>query len=119
MPISTDFPAGKINQSQSLFTYAHHESVDTYSKPDFEPMFADNITWHNDSLRQKAEEECGDDHECLFDVASTNDLSVGMVTKDILVNETNTLGKLRKITGLIVHIKILLERLRRHISVCY
>ena len=59
-------------------------------------MFADNITWHNESLREKAEEECGDDDECLFDVASTNDLSVGMVTKDIsiqLVNETNALSK--------------------------
>ena len=68
----------------------------TFSKPDFEPIFADNITWHNDSLKQEAEEQCGDDHECLFDVASTNDLSVGLVTKDIsvqLVNETNALGK--------------------------
>ncbi|XP_078353037.1 mucin-like protein [Oculina patagonica] len=57
-------------------------------------MFADNITWHNDSLREEAEAECGDDHECLFDVASTNDLSVGIVTKDIsvqLVNESNAL----------------------------
>ena len=64
-------------------------------------MFADNITWHNDSLRDKAEAECGDDHECLFDVASTNDLSVGMATKGIsvqLVNESNKLGKLRRIT---------------------
>ena len=68
----------------------------SFSKPDFEPMFADNITWHNDSLRQKAEAQCGNDHECLFDVASTKDLSVGLVTKDIsiqLVNETNKLGK--------------------------
>ena len=72
----------------------------TFSKPDFEPMFADNITWHNDSLKQEAEEQCGDDHECLFDVASTNDLSVGIVTKDIsvqLVNETNALGKRKQI----------------------
>ena len=64
-------------------------------------MFADNITWHNDSLRDKAEAECGDDHECLFDVASTNDLSVVMATKGIsvqLVNESNKLGKLRRIT---------------------
>ena len=70
--------------------------MDTFADLDFEPMFADNITWHNDSLRQKAEEQCGDDHECLFDVASTNDLSVGMVTKDIsvqLVNESNALSK--------------------------
>ena len=68
----------------------------SFSAPDFEPMFADNITWHNDSLRQKAEDQCGNDHECLFDVASTNDLSLGLVTKDIsipLVNETKQLSK--------------------------
>ena len=81
-----------------MFTYAHNESVATFSKPDFEPMFADNITWHNDSLRLAAENLCGEDYECLFDVASTNDLSVGSVTKDInvqMVNESNALGKLR------------------------
>ena len=64
-------------------------------------MFADNITWQNDSIREKAEAVCGDDHECLFDAASTNDLSVGLVTKKIsvqLVNESNKLGKLRRIT---------------------
>ena len=81
-----------------MFTYAQNESVDTFSKPDFVPMFADNITWQNDSLRVEAEAQCGEDYECLFDVASTNDLSVGIVTKDInvqLVNESNALGKLR------------------------
>ena len=75
--------------------------MDTFKNTDFEPMFADNITWYNGSLRKQAEAECGDDHECLFDVASTNDLSVGMVTKGIsvqLVNESNKLGKLRRIT---------------------
>ena len=73
--------------------------MDTFKDTDFKPMFADNITWHNDSLRKQAETECGDDHECLFDVASTNDLSVGLVTKDIsvqLVNESNALSKLQK-----------------------
>ncbi|XP_058949574.2 mucin-like protein isoform X2 [Pocillopora verrucosa] len=85
----------QINQSQSLFTYGNNESVASFSDPDFEPMFADNITWHNDSLRQKAEDQCGNDQECLFDVASTNDLSLGLVTKDIsiqLVNETKQLN---------------------------
>ena len=67
-------------------------------------MFADNITWHNDSVRLAAEAQCGEDYECLFDVASTNDLSVGMVTKDIsiqLVNETNALGKYVAAKGII------------------
>ncbi len=73
-------------------------------------MFADNITWHNDSLREEAEAECGDDHECLFDVASTNDLSVGIVTKDIsvqLVNESNALGKSCKIECYLVTIHVM------------
>ena len=90
------FHLGQINGSQSLFAYGNNESVDTFANPDFKPMFADNITWHNDSLRLEAVEQCGDDHECLFDVASTNDLSVGMVTKNIsvqLVNESNALSK--------------------------
>ena len=68
----------------------------TYSDPEFEPMFADNIKWHNDSLKQKAEAQCGDDHECLFDVASTKDLSIGSATKEIsvqLVNDTKKLSK--------------------------
>ena len=94
----TDFDVllGQINQSQSLFRYAPHESVDTFKNLSFVPMFADNITWQNESLRLKAEKECGEDYECLFDVASTNDLSVGAVTKDIsiqLVNESNALSK--------------------------
>ena len=79
-----------------MFTYAHNESVDTFARPNFVPMFADNITWSNDSVKQEAEAQCGDDYECLFDVASTNDLSVGIATKDIsvqLVEESNVLGK--------------------------
>ena len=71
--------------------------MDTFADPAFEPMFADNITWADNSIKQEGEAKCGDDLECLFDAASTNDLTVGMATKDIniqLVNETNTLGKL-------------------------
>ena len=80
-----------------MFIYAENESVDTFAKPDFVPMFADNITWYNESVRRAAEEQCGVDYECLFDVASTNDVSVGIATKDIsiqLVNESKTLGEL-------------------------
>ena len=67
----------------------------TYAMPDFEPMFDDNITWKNDTIKGIAEARCGDKNECLFDVASTNDLSVGIVTKEIgiqMLNESRTLG---------------------------
>ena len=90
------FFSGQINQSQSLFTYAQNESVDTFAKPDFLPMFIENITWFNASVEREARTRCGDDIECLFDAAATNDVSVGLVTKDINIqfeNETNILGK--------------------------
>ena len=98
MILDADFAvlSGQISQSQSLFTYAQNESVDTFKDTGFVPMFADNITWSNDTVREKAEALCDDDSECLFDVASTNDLSIGEATKDIsiqLVNESNTLSK--------------------------
>lgn len=88
---------GQLTQVQSLFTYGENESVDTFARPDFVPMFSDNITWSDNSVRLAAEAQCGNDYECLFDIASTNDLSVGIATKDIsaqLVNESNILGKL-------------------------
>ena len=90
------FFSGQINQSQSLFTYAQNESVDTFAKPDFLPMFIENITWFNASVEREARTRCGDDIECLFDAAATNDVSIGLVTKDIntqFENETNILGK--------------------------
>ena len=58
-------------------------------------MFGDNITWQSDALRKQAEAQCGSDKECLYDVASTNDLDVGKATKDIgnqLSRELKTLG---------------------------
>ena len=96
---STHFFSGQINQTQSLFTYAQNESVETFAKSDFTPMFVEDITWYNNSVRELAEAQCGNDIECLFDAAATNDVSIGIVTKDIniqLVNESNTLGKLLK-----------------------
>ena len=89
------FFSGQINESQSLFTYAQNENASTYAIPDFTPMFGDNITWQNETIRKEAEALCGNDNECLFDVASTNDLSVGLATKDIgsqLSKELKTLG---------------------------
>ena len=59
-------------------------------------MFIENITWFNASVETEARARCGDDIECLFDAAATNDVSVGLVTKDIniqLENETKILGK--------------------------
>ena len=70
--------------------------MDTFAKPDFLPMFIENITWFNNTVRDLAWAQCRGDNECLFDAAATNDVSVGLITKDINIqfeNETNILGK--------------------------
>ena len=70
--------------------------MDTFAKPDYVPMFLNNITWLNDSLRQEAESKCKGYQPCLFDAAATNDVSIGQVTLDvnnILVDEANKLSK--------------------------
>ena len=66
-------------------------------------MFIENITWFNASVEREARTRCGDDIECLFDAAATNDVSIGLVTKDIntqFENETNILGKHNELDGL-------------------
>ena len=58
-------------------------------------MFADNITWQNETIRKKAEAQCESDKLCEFDAASTNNLSVGLATKEIdnqRSEESKTLG---------------------------
>ncbi|XP_044174744.1 uncharacterized protein LOC114975818 isoform X3 [Acropora millepora] len=103
----------QISQSQSLFTYAQNENTSTYAIPDFLPMFGDNITWQNDTLRKQAEDVCGSDNECLFDVAATNDLDVGQATKDIgnqLSKELKTLDNFPpKILNVPISINVTLE----------
>jgi len=41
----------------------------------------DELKFANETLEAEAREKCGDDINCLFDAASTNDVSVGLQTK--------------------------------------
>ena len=87
---------GQITENDSLFTYAPGESVATFANASFEPMFVEDIVWADNATRDAADSACAGDVVCLFDAASTNDVSIGTNSKDInvqLVEENEVLGK--------------------------
>lgn len=59
-------------------------------------MFLEDLKFYNESLKRQAYAACNGDTNCLFDSASTKDVSVGLSTKIVgsqMVNESNTLSK--------------------------
>ena len=66
------------NPGDSLFTYQFGQNWSTFYFPFFtpayEPIFSDP------SLKQKADEICGDDKYCKFDIAATGRVEIGEAT---------------------------------------
>ena len=74
-----DPPLGIINKpSDSLFTYHSGKSWSTFYCPDFTPVYEPRF---NDSaLEDKANEICGEDVFCKFDIAATGRVEIGETT---------------------------------------
>ena len=92
------FIAGQIESHQSLFTYNGLESPHIFVDLNYVPMFINNINWVNDSFRLEAERVCGNNSECLFDAAVTEDTSYGINTRRLEENNNEInreFGKLR------------------------
>ncbi|XP_031574160.1 mucin-like protein isoform X5 [Actinia tenebrosa] len=84
----------QVSESTSLFTYQFGENVYTFSNKSFVPMFIEDLKFYNESLKKQAYAACQGDINCLFDSASTKDVSLGLSTKIVgsqMVNESNTL----------------------------
>ena len=87
---------GQITVEESLFTYGPNENVSTFANESFVPMFVEDIQWADNETRIAAEQACDGNTVCLFDAASTNDVSIGTNSKDLnvqLVEEKKLLGK--------------------------
>ena len=94
---------GTVTDNTTLFTYKPGENISTFSNPSFKPIFLDeNITFASEALRLKAEAVCQGDVNCLFDIASTGDTSVGESTKQVSVQLERESEELRKLTIYIV-----------------
>ncbi len=73
------FLAGIINSSNnSLFTYPSDQSYATFYDPLFSPMF--EPSFEDAELENEAKTICGDDTFCLFDVAATKNIEIGVAT---------------------------------------
>lgn len=76
----SNIPPGIINNaSESLFAYNRlGESFEVFRDPDFTPAFVPEFD--DPVLEQMADEVCGDDQFCRFDVAATKNVDIGMTT---------------------------------------
>ncbi|CAH1255381.1 NOTCH2 [Branchiostoma lanceolatum] len=61
----------------SLFHYDAGQGVDTYQDDTFVPTFGDEAGTPDPVLQQQAEEQCGDNQECVYDVLQTGNVAVG------------------------------------------
>ena len=75
-----DCPLGMLtDSSESLFAYNNPgESFENFMDMGFEPVFAPEF--EDEELERRAGEICGDDQFCLFDIAATGTLDIGMAT---------------------------------------
>lgn len=71
--------AGLIsNSSESLFAYDPLNSFSTFYDPSFVPVFRQNFT--DPILEAEANATCQGDNACLFDIAVTGRVEIGMST---------------------------------------
>ncbi|XP_074632006.1 uncharacterized protein LOC141890434 isoform X2 [Acropora palmata] len=76
----------QLSDNTTLFTYKPGESTSTFTNASFVPIFLDEpIQFASNELRTAAELACQGDVNCLFDIASTGDVSVGESTKQVAV----------------------------------
>ena len=75
----------------SLFTYQPGETWNTFYDPYFIPIY--EPTFSSPEAEANATMLCGDDTECLYDVAATGRMDIGQVVVDIgnEIEETNEL----------------------------
>ena len=74
--------AGMVERNNSLFTYRIGESYDHFRDLGFTPVFLDETTslFSNSTFEQEARAVCGENEECLFDIAVTGKTSIGEAT---------------------------------------
>ena len=77
--LASHFYSGILESaSESLFVYNPGESFSSYYSPIFQPVF--EPVFKSLAIEDKAREVCGDDKNCLFDVAATSRVDIGVAT---------------------------------------
>ena len=79
---------GMVDRNKTLFTYRFGKSYESFRDLDFTPVFLDDTSslFSNPTFEQEARNICGENQECLFDIAVTGKTSIGEATLE-LINE--------------------------------
>ena len=79
---------GMVDRNKTLFTYRFGKSYESFRDLDFTPVFLDDTSslFSNSTFEQEARNICGENQECLFDIAVTGKTSIGEATLE-LINE--------------------------------
>jgi hypothetical protein len=72
---------------ESLFTYQSKGGWDTFHKPKFVPLF--DIVFPDNATETEAHEVCESDQYCLYDIAATGIIDIGISTKDTQTSQSN------------------------------
>jgi deleted-in-malignant-brain-tumors protein 1 len=64
----------------SLFTYGPNGDWESFHDVTYVPVF--ESTFSDPELEEQANEICGDDQLCIFDIAATGDVEIGISTMD-------------------------------------
>lgn len=75
---------GEIEPSQSLFTYPEGMTAESFSHPEHEPVFVDEVIG---SASDEILELCGNNSECIFDAIQTGSTEIALDT--LKTNKTN------------------------------
>ena len=66
----------------SLFTYGPDRDWDSFYKVNYVPAF--EASFSSNELEQQANETCGNNKLCIFDIAATGDVAIGISTMESL-----------------------------------
>ena len=72
---------GRVKDEEKIYEDINDDRVEYICPSGFEPIFFDQaLAEMSPELREQAENVCGNDVTCLFDIAATNDVAVGQST---------------------------------------
>ena len=71
-----------------MFTYRGGKDYDDYVDPGFTPVFLEDAEsiFSNSTLQKETKKICGDNKQCMFDIAVSGKTNIGQVTLNSISN---------------------------------
>ena len=79
---------GIVSKNDTLFTYRGGKDYDDYVDPGFTPVFLEDAEsiFLSSTLQKETKKICGDNKQCMFDIAVSGKTNIGQVTLNSINN---------------------------------